>query len=268
MGWMAPLRHLCAKLECSSTKADHQWNRLRRSGSIRPSGFFRACPGGSRVHGVDRDGRVILQRQLKRRQVLPFYRVREQLIGQRTQIINMLRGQMRNLALSGQKPVACQGVDHPLWRSGEPARGAAPGSLGLVPVLAAVDKQITAIEARLRAWHKTIARGRSLATIPGFGPILASAMTVRVPQPEGFASGRNLTAGIGPCSCQRQALGPRFRGDDGVIPAHLPSARIRNSKRDLRQFTQPGTSVQTHSDASLELILCCFPAKGTAPARP
>ena len=49
----------------------------------------------------------------------------------------------------------------------------------------------------LLAWHQASERSRLLATIPGFGPILASAMAVRVQQPERFDSGRDLAAWIG-----------------------------------------------------------------------
>lgn len=69
--------------------------------------------------------------------------------------------------------------------------------LGVAAVLAELDRQIAAIDQRILAWHKASARSRDLATIPGFGPLLASAMTVRVMQPERFASGRDLAAWIG-----------------------------------------------------------------------
>ena len=231
------------------------------------------------VHGVDGDGKVVLRRQLKRRQVVPFFaklphcligleacgtahhwgrqlralghqvrlippvyaqayvrrnktdpadaeaiceavsrpwmrfvplkeeaeqamasvhRVRERLIGQRTMVQNMLRGQMAEFGF-----VAPKGP----WHVKElVARLADPASLpevlrqvllGVVEVLAALDRQIAAIDDHLLAWHRASPRSRNLASIPGFGPILSSAMAVRVPQPERFTSGRDLAAWIG-----------------------------------------------------------------------
>jgi len=39
--------------------------------------------------------------------------------------------------------------------------------------------------------------GRRLMTMPGVGPVLASAMVASVPDPHAFRSGRNLAAWIG-----------------------------------------------------------------------
>jgi transposase len=68
---------------------------------------------------------------------------------------------------------------------------------GLAQLLAELDRQIAAIDARILAWHRANQRSQALATIPGFGPILASAMGVRVAQPERFGNGRDLAVWIG-----------------------------------------------------------------------
>jgi transposase len=124
--------------------------------------------------------------------------VRERLIGQRTMVQNMLRGQLAEFGI-----VAAKGAWHAkelLARLDDP--GSVPEALrqvllGLRPVLAELDRQIAAIDARIMAWHKASQRSQDLATIPGFGPILSSAMAVRVAQPERFAGGRDLAAWIG-----------------------------------------------------------------------
>jgi transposase len=126
------------------------------------------------------------------------HRVRERLIGQRTAVQNMLRGQMAEFGL-----VVSKGAWHVrelVERLNEP--GSVPEPLlqvllGLAQLLAELDRQIAAIDARIMAWHQAHQRSRDLATIPGFGPILASAMAVRVAQPERFGNGRDLAAWIG-----------------------------------------------------------------------
>lgn len=126
------------------------------------------------------------------------HRVRERLIGQRTMVQNMLRGQMAEFGI-----VASKGAWHVKELQAElgdrcplpePLRQAL---LGLGQVLAELERQIAALDKQILTWHRASQRSQALATIPGFGPILSSAMTVRVQQPERFASGRDLAAWIG-----------------------------------------------------------------------
>jgi transposase len=130
--------------------------------------------------------------------IASVHRVRERLIAQRTMVQNMVRAQMAEFGV-----VAPAGPGHlkellaALEREGvvpEPLRRVL---LGLGQVLAELARQIAASDAELSAWHQASERSRRLATIPGFGPILSSAMAVRVQQPERFDSGRDLAAWIG-----------------------------------------------------------------------
>lgn len=59
------------------------------------------------------------------------------------------------------------------------------------------DKHIDALERRILAWHKSDEASRNLATIPGLGPITASAMAATVPHPSAFRNGRQLAAWLG-----------------------------------------------------------------------
>jgi transposase len=130
--------------------------------------------------------------------IASVHRVRERLIGQRTMVQNMLRGQMAEFGI-----VASKGAWHVkelVARLGdegsvpEPLRQAL---LGVGQLLAELDRQIAALDAQIAVWHKASQRSQNLATIPGFGPILSSAMTARVVQPERFAGGRDLAAWVG-----------------------------------------------------------------------
>jgi transposase len=126
------------------------------------------------------------------------HRVRERLIAQRTQMINMLRGQMAEFG-----KVAAAGPQHVKELVGDVVEpGSVPESLrqvllGLVRLLAALKDQIAALDRQILAWHRDNASSRRLAGINGFGPILSSAISVRVQQPERFRCGRDMAAWIG-----------------------------------------------------------------------
>src|SRR3954449_8026350 len=59
------------------------------------------------------------------------------------------------------------------------------------------DKRIDALERRILAWHKSDEASCNLATIPGIGPITASAIAATVPDPSAFRNGRQLAAWLG-----------------------------------------------------------------------
>lgn len=64
----------------------------------------------------------------------------------------------------------------------------------LVGQLNALNRQIDGIDARLAEIHKTNAICRLLATIPGVGPITATAFAATVPDPPAVRSGRAFAA--------------------------------------------------------------------------
>src|SRR5256886_10781132 len=69
MGWMAPLRHQCAKLVFSE---NHQ-ERERSMSEITTIGLDLA-KYVVQVHGIDPEGTTVLRRRLRRNQVLAFFR--------------------------------------------------------------------------------------------------------------------------------------------------------------------------------------------------
>ena len=57
--------------------------------------------------------------------------------------------------------------------------------------------ELKAIEVKLRAWHRGNADSRRLAKIPGVGPIGATALVMKTPDPRAFSSGRHFAAWLG-----------------------------------------------------------------------
>src|SRR5215468_8382776 len=68
MGWMAPLRHLSAKLLSDRISSE----REPSMGEVTTIGFDLA-KHVFQVHGVDAEGATVLRKQLRRAQVLAFF---------------------------------------------------------------------------------------------------------------------------------------------------------------------------------------------------
>ena len=67
----------------------------------------------------------------------------------------------------------------------------------LVRQFLSLDKEINAAEKRIHAWHRMSEVSQRLETIPGIGPIIASALAASITNPEVFKNGRALAAWIG-----------------------------------------------------------------------
>jgi transposase len=124
--------------------------------------------------------------------------VREQLIARRTQLCNAIRGYAAEFGLTTAKGL--DKIEPLLARIAEDET---------VPAMARelfafqgrdyarLQIELKAIEARLMAWHRANATSRRLAQIPGVGPIGATALVMKVPDPRLFPSGRHFAAWIG-----------------------------------------------------------------------
>ena len=124
--------------------------------------------------------------------------VRQQLIARRTQLSNAIRGYAAEFGLT-----AAKGLDkiEPLL-----ARIAQDTT---VPELARelfaihgqdyaqLQSKLKALDAKLLAWHRANATSRRLAQIPGVGPIGATALVMKTPDPCTFPSGRHFAAWLG-----------------------------------------------------------------------
>jgi transposase len=62
---------------------------------------------------------------------------------------------------------------------------------------AQLQAKIAAVDAKLMAWQRANATSRRLTRIPGVGPVIASLLVMKTPDPHAFRSGRQFAAWIG-----------------------------------------------------------------------
>jgi transposase len=145
--------------------------------------------------------------------VLIMHRARDLLVRQRTQVINALRGHLAEFGL-----IEAQGPWHvrrllESMRTDLTVPELARETLDLLAMaLDAVDAQIDAIEAKIATWHKANPTSQRLATIPGIGPLIASAITATVADPAAFRSGREFAAWLGLTPRQKSTGGKQRLG--------------------------------------------------------
>ena len=124
--------------------------------------------------------------------------LRAQLIARRTQLSNAIRGYAAEFGLA-----AAKGLDkiQPLL-SRIAQDETVPALARDLFVLqgkdyARLQDELKAIDAKLLVWHRADACSRRLAQIPGVGPIGATALVMKAPDPRAFASGRDFAAWLG-----------------------------------------------------------------------
>ena len=143
-----------------------------------------------------------------------IFRTRDLLVGQRTQIINALRGHSSEYGL-----IAPQGPSHVerlIAQIEDPASGipdAARSCLArLVEMLRLLQDQIAALDREIAGRAKADDVARRLMTVPGIGPLIATAIEALAPPPETFRSGRDFAAWVGLTPVQRSTGGKERLG--------------------------------------------------------
>jgi transposase len=151
--------------------------------------------------------------------------VRDQLIGRRTQLTNAIRGYAAEFGL-----VAAKGLDKidPLLLriAGDQTVPMLARELfaGLGAEYVELGARLARIEARLLAWHRANEMSQRLAEIPSIGPICATGLVMKVPDPCAFRSGRDFAAWLG--------LTPK---DHSTAGKHRMGGITRAGDEDLRR---------------------------------
>jgi transposase len=129
-----------------------------------------------------------------------LHRGRERLVRQRTALVNALRAHLAEFGIIAPQGLRNVGKLIVIVRDEDDAR--LPNmARQVLQVLAAqiehLETAVAAIEKQLMAWHKSNPVSQRLATIPGIGPIIATAIAATVVEPTAFRSGREFAAWLG-----------------------------------------------------------------------
>jgi len=124
-------------------------------------------------------------------------KVRETLVGQRTLLVNTLRGHGAEFGV-----IAAKGLHHvgPLLSAIERETAIPPEAKDMAALLGQqieeLNTRIKELDVKLTTAHKANEVSQRLATIPGVGPVTALTLAIEI-DPEAFESGRHLAAWAG-----------------------------------------------------------------------
>lgn len=161
------------------------------------------------------------------------FKVRDLLVRQKTQIINALRGHLAEFGL-----VAPQGPAHvgTLIAAVEDPRGALPDEarspcLALISTLRSLVDKVRELDQEIARRARRDDVAKRLMTIPGVGPVIATALEALAPPAETFTRGRDFSAWMG--------LTPRQHSTGGKARLGKTS---KMGQRDLRRLLIIGAS--------------------------
>ena len=129
-----------------------------------------------------------------------LHRGRERLVRQRTTLVNALRAHLAEFGVIAPAGLRNVGQLIAIIRD-ESDRRLPDLARPVLQVLAAQVEQaeaaVATVEQQLMTWHRSNPVSQRLATIPGIGPIIATAIAATVVEPSGFASAREFAAWLG-----------------------------------------------------------------------
>lgn len=142
------------------------------------------------------------------------FRARDLLVRQRTQIINALRGHLAEYGWVVPKGVPH--VERLIARIEDPGEVLPAGARQVLQVLVAtlrgLDEQIAVLDTEIAHRAKSDPIARRLMTVPGIGPITATAVIALAPAPQTFRAGRHFAAWLGLTPRQRSTGGQQKLG--------------------------------------------------------
>lgn len=179
--------------------------------------------------------------------ILVLHRSRDALVRQRTMISNALRGHLaefgvvEKLGMAGTMRLAEFIYDENDNRIPDLARRVLAV---MVEQFLEVLKRIETLKQHMLAWHKQNQISQLLASIPGVGPVTATAIAATVPDASVFSSGRQFSAWLGLVPGQhstggRQKLGPISKRGDGYLRRLLVTGATAALERSKTMRAQP-----------------------------
>lgn len=132
--------------------------------------------------------------------VLVLHRTRSMLIKHRTRMGNTIRAHLAEFGIT--ETIGREGLARliELIVAGEDARITAitrRAMMCLVEQYRLLQEQVLDLDRQVMAWHRSNEASKRLATIPGIGPLAASALVATVGDVSSFKNGRSFAAFIG-----------------------------------------------------------------------
>jgi transposase len=159
--------------------------------------------------------RFVAVKSPEQQAALMLHRSRDLLVGQRTQLVNMIRAQLAEFGIAIAKGVhhALKVVEQILAGEAKQVPSLATTALyALAELVHAVQTQIGGLEQELMVWFRGSELAQRLATIPGIGYITATALAASVTDPRQFTSGRQFAAWLGITPLQNSSGGKERLG--------------------------------------------------------
>lgn len=159
--------------------------------------------------------RFVAVKSPEQQAALALHRTRELLVKERTQLVNMIRGLLAEFGIDIPR-----GLERALAMARQVADGAildvpddtATCILTLCEQALAAHERLRSIDRAMLASHRSNDVAMRLATIPGVGPIGASALAASVADPHQFKSGREFAAWLGLTPLQQSSGGNERHG--------------------------------------------------------
>lgn len=187
--------------------------------------------------------RFVAVKTAENQAALMLHGARDLLVKQRTMLVNAIRGHAAEFGITGTKGVGRVAELLARIDSDEGVPDLAREIIAeLAGQLMSLEQRIRSFEAKLMAWHRSDKRSRDLATIPGVGPIGATALAMKIADPRQFRSARHFAAWLGltpkdHSTAGRQRLGVITRAGDETLRRLLVAGAMA-----VIQQAKPGRS--------------------------
>jgi transposase len=141
------------------------------------------------------------------------FRVRDLLVRQRTQLINALRGHLEyGMVVRQGAENAHQLIELVADPTSDLPEEARSTLQVLTQTLQALQTRIAVLDVEIARRAKTNALAKRLMTIPGVGPVVATALVALAPAPQTFRRGRDFAAWLGLTPLQHSSGGKERLG--------------------------------------------------------